>query len=78
MGLKKVGALWIKKGKKGTFMSGQLELEGRNGPKTTVFVFKNEKKEPGDKYPDYLINVSDGEDDRQSKPTPADDELVPF
>ena len=68
MGLEKVGGLWLKDGKDGKkFMSGEVELEGRGGPKIRLFVFKNEDKEPGSKQPDYRIMRGDDEPRPQAK-----------
>ena len=55
--LKRVGALWLKEGKKGKFMSGSFEPEGREGPKYKFLVFKNTRKEKAND-PDYTINMS--------------------
>ena len=62
-----IGALWLKKGKNGTFMSGVVEIDGI---KTEIVVFKNDYKKE-DKHPDYKIYLSDGkrgkvEDDGES------------
>lgn len=53
MGLKKVGALWAKSGKKGRFLSGVLEVDGG---KIDVFVFPNDK-DGNEKRPDYNIMI---------------------
>ena len=81
MGLKRVGAMWLKDGKKGKFMSGVLE---HNGEKINFMVFKNSFKEKdGPKAPDYTINISE-DDDPMSAPAKknedfqADDSDLPF
>ena len=43
------GALWLKDSAKGKFMSGQIDGVG------AVVVFKNTRKQPGDKQPDYRV-----------------------
>ncbi len=47
-GFEKIGALWLKDGKKGKFMSGTI------GGKS-VLIFKNSRKQAGDKFPDYEV-----------------------
>lgn len=61
MALKKAGALWLKDGKNGKFMSGQVELDGR---KINILVFKNTHKEQPN-HPDYTINIPVDDDPRQ-------------
>ena len=86
MALEKVGGLWLKTGKDGRkFFSGEVELEGRGGPRVRLFVFKNEEKEPGSKQPDYRIMRGDDEPKPQPKAEPViqrgreiDDEDLPF
>jgi hypothetical protein len=77
MGLTKIGALWLKDGKKGKFMSGKIEVEGKE---YAILVFKNEKK--NDKQPDYNINLrNDNEVEKPKsdyeKPLEENDDL-PF
>ena len=74
----KIGALWLKDGKKGKFMSGQIELDGK---KISVLVFKNNKTKPT--HPDYQIVLAEDRGQRpqqyQSGPEPfEDDSEVPF
>lgn len=77
MGLKTIGALWLRQGRNGSkFMSGQIELQGRGGPKLSILVFKNSRKREGTKQPDYSINVS--VDDSESGGPEGDDEETPF
>lgn len=69
MGLTKIGALWVKDGKKGKFMSGQVEIEG---VKYAILVFKNTKT--SDKQPDYNINLRTDEpytEDREERTQPG-------
>lgn len=49
---KSIGALWEKQGQNGTFFSGVIEI---NGVKHNLMVFHNDKKEDGDRLPDYRI-----------------------
>ena len=58
MGFQKIGALWLKQGKKGKFMSGEIEIDGVTHKLT---VFKNDYKKE-DKHPDYIINKVDDDD----------------
>lgn len=48
-----IGALWVKEGKKGQFLSGKLDI---NGEKISVVAFKNKKTK--ENQPDYRIFVS--------------------
>ena len=64
---KSIGALWLKEGKNGKFMSGSIEIEGR---KHNFVVFKNSYKEQ-DKQPDYKIFEAMGQKQQQ-------DEDIPF
>jgi uncharacterized protein (DUF736 family) len=57
MALQSIGALWLKDGKAGKFMSGNLEI---NGQKVQIMVFKNTKKADL-KQPDYRIVQSTDE-----------------
>lgn len=54
--MEKLGALWVKTGKNGKFMSGVVEIDG---VKTNIVVFKNDHKE-NEKHPDYKIYLSEG------------------
>lgn len=50
-----IGAIWLRKTKKEeTYLSGQLELEGKDGPKIKIVAFKNNYKER-DNQPDFYI-----------------------
>lgn len=46
-----LGALWLKEGKSGKYMSGRIEV---NGEKINIVVFKNTYKEK-ENQPDYKI-----------------------
>ena len=78
-GLKSIGGLWIKQGKKSKFMSGEIELLGIS---QHILVFKNDK-DGIEKRPDYRICLAETtEDDKReqwekSNSPPVDDE-VPF
>ena len=63
--LKKIGALWLKKGANGTFMSGTV-----NDAK--VLVFKNNYKEEA-KHPDYVI-YEPAEESTEEPETITDDD----
>jgi uncharacterized protein (DUF736 family) len=47
-----VGAIWIKTGQYGDYLSISIEI---NGVKQNFSAFPNKYKEPGDKKPDYRI-----------------------
>lgn len=47
---KSIGALWIKKGNKGEYLTGNIEI---NGVKQNITIFKNTYKK--DNQPDYRI-----------------------
>lgn len=66
--MEKIGALWLKEGKQGKFMSGIIG--GRN-----VLIFKNTRKKEGDKYPDYEVFKGQSRDELLPK---KDDKEVPF
>jgi len=53
LALKEIGVLWRKEGKKGSYLTGTLDL-GVLG-KVNIAVFENEKKEGDDKKPDARI-----------------------
>lgn len=65
----KLGALWIKTGKKGKFMSGVIKIDD---VETKIVVFKNDRKE-SDKHPDYNIMLSE-----ERKQVADDDDDNPF
>ena len=52
MALNKVGALWLKDGKKGKFMAGNITIGDQE---ISIMVFKNDKGD-NPKRPDYTIN----------------------
>lgn len=51
----KLGCLWEKIGKKGTYFTGVIKIDG---VETKLVVFKNDRKE-SDKHPDYQIYLSE-------------------
>ena len=69
--LKKVGALWKKKSQAGNnFMTGVLELEGKDGKKIDIIVFTSRDKQT-DKHPDAIIYLSDKQRDQSAAPKPS-------
>jgi len=77
MGLKKVGALWLKEGAKGKYMSGEIEVGDQ---KISVLVFRNDK-DGQEKRPDYRVFVpEDDEEGEQRAPVKEEsfDDDVPF
>jgi hypothetical protein len=64
-----IGALWIKDGKRGEYMTGEI-----NGVK--VVVFKNDRKPAGSKAPDWRVLKSIPKADRDESPF-ADDHGLP-
>lgn len=71
-GLKSIGGLWLKDGKKGKYFSGEVELFGT---KQHILVFKNDKGD-NERRPDYRIYVPN--DETEEKDTHARDNEVPF
>lgn len=68
----KIGALWLKDGKKGKYFSGVIEVSGQ---KIGVVVFKNNHKTE-DRYPDYDILVCKPR--KQGPGTDKFDDQIPF
>ena len=64
MPFKKIGGLWISEGKNGKYMFGKLTAAVAAG--TKLFVFKNNRKKPGEKYPDYEISIQ-GEEEAEDQ-----------
>ena len=83
MALINVGALWIREGKSGKFMGGNIEIDERE---YSIMIFKNNRKENEDQ-PDYRIVMPDDVDNgvhgkepqrnyqREEEP---DDDDIPF
>lgn len=63
-----LGALWIKSGAKGDYMTGMISG-------VAVVLFRNDRKEPGSNQPDWRVLKSKPKDESRR---PADDEDVPF
>lgn len=64
---KELGALWIKQGPRGEYMTGVIEV---NGEKTNVVAFKNDnKKNP--KEPDWRILKSVPKENKTESVLPA-------
>jgi len=66
MALKRIGALWIRDGAKGKFMSGEIEAE--NGEVISVLIFKNNKGD-NPKRPDYQVFVT-ADDEKETGDRP--------
>ncbi len=60
------GALWIKSGAKGEYLSGVIEIDG---VKTSLVAFKNQNKKEA-KHPDWKIMESKPKEAFQSSITP--------
>lgn len=73
MAFRKIGALWLKDGQNGKYMSGQVSEDLPAGAK--LLVFKNTYKRD-ERHPDYTINVADDEQERPAQ-APQDPD-VPF
>jgi len=77
------GGLWIKEGRNGKFLSGQIQFDQMGRRIEVNFLsFKNDKKD-NPKAPDYRIVVTEYKDATRPKeapyqPPPKDEELVPF
>ena len=74
MALAKCGALWLKEGAKGKFLSGEIDLSeiGEDVKTLDVLVFKNDKGD-NPKRPDYTINRRIDEPDEITNPDTDDD-----
>lgn len=48
-----IGAIWVKEGKAGEFLS--IQMTGDDGAKTSFIAFKNKYKREGENTPDYRI-----------------------
>lgn len=80
MAFKKIGALWLKDGKNGKYMSGTVQEDVPAGAK--ILVFKNTYKKD-DKHPDYTLNVAADDqpapkNDYQQGPTKPTEDDTPF
>lgn len=67
-----IGALWEKQSKKGTWFSGQIEIEGEKIP---IVVFKNDYKKE-DKHPDWKIFISQPRENNQEKSYPTSGDIA--
>lgn len=61
------GALWEKTGPRGAYMTGLIDGE-------PVVLFRNDKKAPGSKQPDWRVLKSRPKHDAAAKPTVNDTE----
>jgi uncharacterized protein (DUF736 family) len=61
-----LGALWMKSGSKGEYMTGTI-----NGQ--AVVVFKNDRKEAGSKQPDWRVLKSKPKEERETAAREAGD-----
>lgn len=62
-----LGALWMKSGAKGDYMTGTI-----NG--VAVVLFRNDRKEPGGKQPDWRVMKSKPREERAAAvPSPGED-----
>lgn len=70
--LVKIGALWLREGKKGKFLGGEVKV---GDEKISLLVFKNTRKAEGSKHPDYEIFQGGN---REAKPTqePGEDDAL--
>jgi muramidase (phage lysozyme) len=68
----KIGALWVKHGNKGAFMSGTVSLDEENPNMTVkVLIFKNNYKEES-KHPDYVVYIPSDEMERAGSAEESD------
>jgi hypothetical protein len=68
-----IGALWIKDGKNGKFMSGKIKVGDQEVP---VVVFRNTYKEEGSNKPDYKVYRQQPRDGEPKRALDKDD--IPF
>lgn len=57
-----LGALWIKQGQRGEYMTGTIGGQA-------VVLFRNDRKEPGSKQPDWRVMKSQPREARAQAPT---------
>lgn len=69
-----LGALWLKDGKNGKYMSGRIEI---NGEKINIVVFKNTYKEK-ENQPDYKILRSRPKTDAPQQTADTFEDDIPF
>ena len=53
--MRRIGALWLKDGQKGKFMSGNIEIGDR---KINILIFRNTRKKEN-RHPDYNIMIQE-------------------
>jgi hypothetical protein len=70
---KNIGGLWEKRGGKGTWFSGNIEIDG---VKHYFVAFRNDFKKEGDNAPDYRILPPKPKEDKQASGT--EEEIIPF
>jgi hypothetical protein len=77
-----IGGLWLKDGKNGKFMSGNIDLkelaeQTSETEKIPIIIFKNDRKKEGENTPDYRIFL--GKPKEKQEPIPEErSELEPF
>lgn len=64
MGLLKIGAAWLKDGRRGKFMSVRITTESGD---QNYLMFRNKFKREGDNKPDYEVFASTDEDEATDK-----------
>lgn len=62
-----LGALWIKTGTKGEYMTGNIAGQA-------VVLFRNDKKEPGSKQPDWRVLKAVKREDRAPVTAPEEED----
>lgn len=65
-----IGALWLKRGNKGLYMTGEI-----NGQKVVCFAGKGGE---GDKLPAWRVNISKPQGERAPSQTQVTSDDVPF
>lgn len=73
MGFEKCGALWLKDGKNGKFMAGEIQVNQQSIP---VFIFKNDKGD-NPKRPDYTIHRQAEDEYTPTEPEPTPQSFAP-
>lgn len=68
--MEKIGALWENEGKKGKYLSGNVQ--GVN-----VVIFTNGYKKEG-KHPDWIIYLKEDQPPKQEEPPVHNDSEIPF
>jgi hypothetical protein len=71
--MKDIGAIWVKSGQYGNYLSISVEI---NGVKHNFTAFANKYKQPGDKKPDFKIMPPKGDSSPAAKEESLEDRIA--